>query len=190
MKRVQMILAVAVCILVGAATAHASGHEGLVSSDQLWNYLWRVVNFIVVAAIIWKLAGSKIKDLLSGRQQEIKDNLDDLQTRQATAEKKLKDVEQSIANLDKEKQAVLDEAKVQGEALKVAIIEKAEKDAELIREQAKRTAANEAVGAVEAMRAEVAEMVVQAAEKIVQEKLSDADHDRLVDEYLTKVVLN
>jgi F-type H+-transporting ATPase subunit b len=33
-------------------------------------------------------------------------------------------------------------------------------------------------------------MVVQAAEKIVQEKLSDADHDKLVDEYLTKVVLN
>lgn len=187
MKRVQVILAVAVCLLAGTA-AHAS--EGGVSSDQLWNYLWRVVNFIIVAAIIWKLAGSKIKDLLSGRQQEIKQNLDDLQTRQAEAEKKLRDVEKSIANLEQEKKAILEEARSQGEALKVSIEQKAISDAELIREQAKKTAANEALGAVESIRAEVAEMVVQAAEKIVQEKLSDADHDKLVDEYLTKVVLN
>lgn len=188
MKRVHMILAVAVCILASTAAAHASG--GGVTEDQLWNYLWRIINFVIVVAVIWKLAGSKIKDLLVGRQQEIKENLDDLSTRQAEAEKKLKDVEQSIANLSQEKQAILDEARSQGEALKVAIIEKANKDAEQIREQAKKTAANEATGAVESLRAEVAELVVQAAEKIVQEKLSDADHDKLVDEYLTKVVLN
>ncbi len=188
MKRVQVILAVAVCLLAGTAVAHASGGE--VTGDQLWNYLWRVINFIIVVGIIWKLAGSKIKDLLSGRQQEIKQNLDDLQVRQAEAERKLKEVETSIANLEQEKQAILAEAKSQGEALKVAIEEKALSDAEMIREQAKKTAANEALGAVESMRAEVAEMVVQAAEKIVQEKLSDADHDKLVDEYLTKVVLN
>ncbi len=190
MKRVQMILAVAVCILAGAAVAHASGHGGGVTEDQLWNYAWRVLNFVVVVAILWKLAGSKIKDLLVGRQQEIKENLDDLAVRQADAEKKLKQVEQSIANLSQEKQAILDEAEKQGVALKAAIIEKAEQDAAQIREQAKKTAANEAAGAVEAIRAEVADLVVRAAEKIVQEKLSDADHDKLVDEYLTKVVLN
>nr|WP_147822664.1 F0F1 ATP synthase subunit B [Salidesulfovibrio onnuriiensis] len=185
-----MILAVAVCILAGAAVAHASGHGGGVTEDQLWNYAWRVLNFVVVVAILWKLAGSKIKDLLVGRQQEIKENLDDLAVRQADAEKKLKQVEQSIANLSQEKQAILDEAEKQGVALKAAIIEKAEQDAAQIREQAKKTAANEAAGAVEAIRAEVADLVVRAAEKIVQEKLSDADHDKLVDEYLTKVVLN
>lgn len=188
MKRVQMILAIAVCVLASAAVAHASG--GHVTEKQLWNYLWRIINFAIVVGIIWKLAGSKIRDLLVGRQQEIRDNLEDLQARQADAEQKLKQVEQSIANLAQEKQAILDEARKQGEALKATIIEKAEKDAAQIREQAGKTAVNEAAGAVEAIRAEVAELVVQAAEKIVQEKLSDADHDRLVDEYLTKVVLN
>jgi len=188
LKRVQMILAVAVCILASTAAAQASG--GHVTEDQLWNYLWRVLNLVIVVGIIWKLAGSKIKELLVGRQQEIKENLENLQTRQSEAEKKLKEVERSIANLSAEKQAILDEAGKQGEALKAAIIEQAEQDAVHIREQAKKTAANEATGAVEAIRAEVAELVVQAAEKIVQEKLSDADHDKLVDEYLTKVVLN
>lgn len=188
MKRMHMILAVAVCFLAATATAYASGGE--VSSEQWWNYLWRVVNFAVVAAIIWKLAGSKIKDLLTGRRQKIKEDLDDLEVRQAEAEKKLKEVEKSIISLNQEKRAILEEARTQGELLKRAIEEKAASDAEMIREQAKKTAANEALGAVESIREEVAELVVQAAEKIVQEKLSDSDHDKLVDEYLTKVVLN
>ncbi len=89
-----------------------------------------------------------------------------------------------------EKQQILDDAKAQGETLKVAIIEKAKKDAEALTEQAKRTASNEAAAAIQTIRGEMADMVIEAAEKIVAEKLSAEDHDKLVDDYLTKVVLN
>jgi len=33
-------------------------------------------------------------------------------------------------------------------------------------------------------------MIVAAARKLVEEKLSDKGHEKLVDDYLTKVVLN
>lgn len=169
-----------------AEHAQEAEHHGLP-----WkNYIFRVVNFILFIGILIYAAGGKIKAFFVGRRSQIKDDLDNLQARQAEAEKKLKGVEQSIANLEQEKKAILEEAEQQGQALREAIIEKAKQDAESLKEQAKRTAANEAKGALDDMRAEVAELVVAAAEKIVREKLSDAEHDKLVDEYLNKVVLN
>lgn len=155
-----------------------------------WNFIFRVVNFVLVLSILWWAAGKKIVGFFGGRRRQIKEDLDDLSARQAEAQKKLKDVERSIANLEQEKQAILDQAKTQGEALKAAIIAKAGHDAEAITAQAKRTAENEAKAALDKMRGEMAELVVEAAQKLVKSKLTEKDHDKLVDDYLTKVVLN
>lgn len=191
MKRMYVFFAVLLTALAISSVAFASaeGHP-LFTPENVKNYGLRIVNFIIFAGLLYKFAGAKIKEFFVGRRDQIKQDLDDLQSRQAEAEKKLKDVEAGIANMAQEKKQILDAAKVQGEALKLAIIEKAQKDAEALKEQAQRTASNEAQAAVETIRAEMADMVVAAAEKIVAEKLSAEDHDKLVDEYLTKVVLN
>ncbi|MBU1249160.1 MAG: ATP synthase F0 subunit B [Proteobacteria bacterium] len=169
----------------------ASGGEGGEQHGVPWgNFILRVINFALFIGIIWWAAGKKIMAFFADRKTQISDELDDLAARQAGAEEKLKNVEQGIANLEQEKKSILDEAKAQGEALKAAIIEKGEKDAAALKEQATRTAANEAKAALDGIRAEMAELVVEAATKIVQEKLTEKDHDKLVDDYLTKVVLN
>jgi len=97
-------------------------------------------------------------------------------------------VREILDSLDRD--SILDQAKEQGEALKQSIIQKAEADAEALRAQAKRTAENEAKAALEGMRAQMADMVVEAARKMIEDKLTDQDQEKLVDEYLTKVVLN
>lgn len=165
--------------------AHGGGHHGI----PWGNFIARVINFVLFLGIIWYFAGKKVMAFFTDRKTQIADELDDLSARQAEAEEKLKNVEQGIANLEQEKKAILDEAREQGEILKAAIIEKAEKDATTLKEQAKRTAENESKAALDAIRAEMADMVVEAATKLVQEKLTDKDHDKLVDEYLTKVEL-
>jgi len=182
-------LLIALTITSVAFASEAAGHE-LFNSYAVGRYGLRIVNFILFIGAIWYFAGSKIKGFFVGRRDGIKNELDDLQARKVEAEKKLKEVEAGIANMAKEKQAILDQAKAQGEVIAEAIIAKANKDAEALKEQAKRTASNEAQAAIDTIRAEMAEMVVAAAEKIVAEKLSADDHDKLVDDYLTKVVLN
>nr|WP_319472103.1 F0F1 ATP synthase subunit B [uncultured Pseudodesulfovibrio sp.] len=187
-----VFFAVLLTALAISSVAFASAAEGhaLFTADNVKDYGLRIVNFIIFAGLLYKFAGAKIKEFFVGRRDQIKQDLDDLQTRQVEAEKKLKEVEASIANMAQEKQEILDGAKAQGEAIKAAIVEKAQKDAEALKEQAKRTAANEAQAAIKTIRAEMADMVVEAAEKLVAEKLSAEDHDKLVDDYLTKVVLN
>ena len=78
----------------------------------------------------------------------------------------------------------------QGEAAKAAIIAKAEESAVRLQEQAKRTAQNEIDQAVESIRAEMAEKIALAAERMLAERLTAQEHGKLIDQYLTKVVLN
>lgn len=193
MKRTYLFFTVLLTALAVSSVAFANeggGHHALFTAENVKDYGLRILNFVIFAGLLYKFAGAKVKDFFVGRRDGIKKDLDDLQARQAEAEKKLKGVEASIANMAQEKQQILDDAKAQGEAIKTAIIEKAKRDAAALTEQAKRTASNEAQAAIKTIRAEMAEMVIDAAEKIVAEKLSATDHDKLVDDYLTKVVLN
>jgi F-type H+-transporting ATPase subunit b len=178
-------------VLAFATLAYAEGgeHHG-VDAEMLKNYAYRIVNFIIFIFLIYKFGGAKIAAIFTGRRAQIKKDLEDLTVRKTEAEKKLKDVETGIRNLEQEKAAILAEAQTQGEAIKAAIIEKAHKDAEAMKIQAAASAENEARAAFELVRAEIADQVIAEATKIVREKLTDKDHERLVDEYLTKVVLN
>ena len=189
-KTVFFVVLLTALAISSVAFANAEGGHALFTAENVKDYGLRILNFLFFAFLLYKFAGAKVKDFFVGRRDGIKQDLDDLQSRQAEAEKKLREVESSIANMAQEKQQILDDAKAQGETIKAAIIEKAQRDAEAMTEQAKRTASNEAQAAIDTIRAEMADMVIEAAEKIVAEKLGAEDHDKLVDDYLTKVVLN
>ncbi|MFP4168392.1 MAG: F0F1 ATP synthase subunit B [Desulfonatronovibrionaceae bacterium] len=180
-----MALAV-IALTAGSALAA----EGGADSSKLWNLLWRVINFVIFAWILYKLAGKRIKEFFSGRTYRIENEFQDLEKRKVDAEKRLKEVESRISNLEQEREDILNAAREQGEALKQSIVDKAEKSAEQIREQARKGAEQEAHQAILALRAEMAEMVSEAAEKLVQEKLTQDQHKNLINDYLTKVVLN
>jgi F-type H+-transporting ATPase subunit b len=113
-----------------------------------------------------------------------------LAERREDAEKKLAEVEKNIANIEQEREAILAEFRAQGETLKASIIEGAKESAEKITAQAKLTAEQERRTAVQDVRAEVAELVVDAAERLLAEKLSADEHNKLINDSLTKVVLN
>jgi len=180
-------------VLAFAAVAYASGGEAGnhgIDAATWKNFGFRIVNFIIFIFLIYKFGGAKIAAFFGGRRAQIRKDLEDLEVRQVEAEKKLKDVEAGIRNLEQEKAAILAEAKTQGEAIKASIIEKAQKDAATMQLQAKTSAENEARAAFDRVRGEIADQVIEQATKIVREKLTEKDHERLVDEYLTKVVLN
>ncbi|WP_428564824.1 MAG: F0F1 ATP synthase subunit B [Solidesulfovibrio sp. DCME] len=194
MKRLHLIAAVAF-VLCLAAVAYASGdaeggaeaaHHGLNWKD----FLFRVVNFVLVFGVIAKLAGKKIVGFFRGRSQTIENQLSDLDVRKADAAKRLADIEASISNLAEEKAKIEEEYRRQGEALRDSIVAAAEAKAVQIREQAVAAAEAEAKVAVQKLRAELADSVVSAATTMLQKKLTAKDQEKLVDEYLTKVVFN
>jgi F-type H+-transporting ATPase subunit b len=187
LKKLRIIGMVTAMLLVAVVAFAAEGGD---ASGKLWDLLWRVITFGIVVFLLYKLAGGRAKEFFTGRSYQIKAELDDLEVRKVEAEKQLREVERSIANLDKEREEILDGFKQEGEKLKAAIIASAEAGAQKIKAQAEVSAAQEAKLAMEQVKADMAEKIVQAAEKLLKEKLSKADHEKLVGDYLTKVVLN
>ena len=178
------LLAVVAVVLLAAGLAWAEEHGGggALKADKGLNFIYRVVNFIIFGAIIWFAAGKKMVAGLKSRRYNIETELEDLKQQKADAEAELADVSARIANLKTERQQILDEYRAQGEALKAAIVEKAQVQAEQIKAQAEITAANE--------NRRAADMIMAAATAIVEEKLGQAEQEKLIDEYVTKVVLN
>ena len=183
------IASTAFCYLFFSATFAFAAGDG--ESHESWlNLALRVVNFLLFGYVIYYFFGKQSKAFFTGRTEGIATELASLEERKARAQESLADVEKRIANLEEERQAILAEYTAQGEALKAAIVTQAEKSAAQITAQAKVTAQNEINAAVEAMRAEMAGKIVEATEQLINQKLSDAEHTKLVDKYLTKVVLN
>ena len=192
MKKVIKRTALVLAVLLFGGVVWASGHGSEeASSAAAWkDFFWRCVNFALFAGIIYKLAGSKIKDFFGGRTKDIESKFQTLEKRRREAEQNLKQVEARIANLEQERQEILAEAKRQGEAIKNAIIEKAYKDAEEIKKQAEIKAQQEFEQAIEMIRAEMADKIIESAEKIILSRLGVKEQEQLIDKYLTKVVLN
>ncbi len=192
MKKIIKITTLASVILMVGAMAWAGAHGGEeASSAAAWkDFFWRCVNFALFLGIIYKLAGSKIKDFFGGRTKQIENEFASLENRRAEAEKRLKEVEDKIANLEQERQAILEEAKKQGESIKNAIIEKAYKEAEEIKAQAEIKAKQEFEQEIELIRSEMADKIIESAEKILVSRLGVKEQEELIDKYLTKVVLN
>lgn len=193
MKKIGLIFVFASAIVImGSGIALGSeqgGNGGLIPAD--WqDFILRVINLLIFLAIIYMIAGSKIKGFFTDRRKQISDELEDMEQRKKEAEKKLQEVEKSIAGIEQERQEILDQAKQQGEALKNSIIEKAHEDAERIRQQAQAKSSQEFQQAIEYLRSEMAEEIIKSAEQIIQQKMGKEEQEKLIDNYLTKVVVN
>lgn len=154
------------------------------------NFVARVGNLCLVLYILWRAAGDKIAQLFVGRRAAIANELEELRQRKEDAARSLASLQERIANLSTEQEAILTESREQAEQLRVAILARAEKQAAEIREQATRSAGTQARLELAALRAEMADKIAEAVEKALLEKLTPENHTKLVDKSLKKVVLH
>lgn len=189
MNKARIVLfTLAVCLLT-AACAWASA-EGGHDAPNWKNFILRTINFVLVVGVVWWVGGKKIANTFSGRKLGIENQLADLEERKTSAQKRLADVERSIADLESEKAKILADYKSQGEALKASIVKAAHEQAERVKAQALISAEQEAKMAMDALRVQMADKIIEAAQDALAKKLTAEVQDKLVDDALGKVVLN
>lgn len=181
-----LFIAVAALALLPADVLAAEEH----AAPRWGDFGWRVVNLVLFAAILWHFVGGLCKRFFKNRRETIQTTLDDLEDRRAKAREQLAAVESRIASLDSERKAILDESRQQAEALKRGIVEEAQRQAAQIVEQARLTAENEGRAIIAEVRATIADEIVDATEKALRSKLTAAEHGRLIENSLNKVVLH
>jgi F-type H+-transporting ATPase subunit b len=189
------VVSVAVCLLlVGfvAAGFAAEGGEGAHHVDtarQLKDFGWRLLDFgALLALVIWALKKANVKGTLAARQATIDKALQEAADAKDAAEKKFAEYSAKLAAANKEIDEIYTAIRAEGEAEKVRIIAEARLTAEKIREQASQAANQEVFRARAELRAEAVRLAVELAEQSIKGKIVQDDQDRLVGDYLTKVV--
>ncbi len=174
------------CLAVGTASAasgEGGGGKGWVATDT-----YRVMNFVVLLAALIFILRKPISQALSSRIKSIKEQLESLETQKAEAEKKLAQYNEKLSQLESEAEKIVQGYIQQGNEAKAKILKEAEATAEKLQVQAKRNIEHEFSKARQELQRDVVEKSLAQAEEMLKKTITDKDQDKLVNEYLDKVV--
>ncbi|MFO7963976.1 MAG: ATP synthase F0 subunit B [Desulfobacterales bacterium] len=163
--------------------AHGETAVGWVATDT-----YRVINFTILAAGLFFLLRKPVVRALNARITGIKNQLSELEAKKEAAEKELAAYHDKLAQLEKEAEKIVAEYVKQGDQAKERILKEAELTAVKMEEKARRNIEHEFKQAKRQLQSEVLEQALEKAQKTIVEKITSEDHDRLVDEYIEKVV--
>ena len=150
-------------------------------------YIWTIVTFLILLALLARVAWRPLLDALEKRQDAIRTSLDD--ARKAKEE---------LARLQAESARILAEARTEAaniisstrsDAARFAdeMKQKARVEADALVKNAQREIDTQTHRAIETIRREAIDLSVAVASKILRRDISHADNERLVDDTIREM---
>jgi F-type H+-transporting ATPase subunit b len=166
--------------------ADDSGGSFLVSPD-VGLMIWTLVVFGISMFILGKFAFPRIAEALDRRQKAIEDSIDAAEQTRREADQILSEYRERLAEARGQADDIVARARKTGEAAENEIVAEARSKREDMMEQTRRDIEAETRRAIQAIRAEVADLTVLATEKVARKSLTPDDQKRLVDEALSEL---
>jgi len=156
-------------------------------SESWLSWVFKLINFAVLVGVLIKFAGKPFKDYFINRHNMIKDKFEEAekllreaQDMKATYEKRLESLNDEIEEF---KKAVLADTERENKKIQDEAIAFASK----LKEQATLTYTQEAKEVRDRIKEEMVRLTMEQAEKLVKERLTKEDHNRMVEEFIQKM---
>lgn len=143
--------------------------------------------FIILFVALYKFAFPAIIGMLDKRTETIKESLEKAEQTKVEAERLLDEYKQQMAEARGEASKVIEQGRKVAETMKEEIVAKANEEAAGIVAKAREAMQAEKKAAMAELQASVADISVAVAGKLIGEKLSAADHAKLIDKYVAEV---
>jgi F-type H+-transporting ATPase subunit b len=177
---------------------HAGGHghigaEGVSEDPAEFRSDLAIFTFLVfglLLALLYKYAWGPITEGLHKREAGILQNIADAESARVQAEKMLAAHTEKLEKVQEEIRELLAEARRDAEHTKSDIIATAQKEAEASRQRAVQEIERARDQALDELFAHMGRCVSRATEEVIGRSLSGTDHERLIQEALTKVTHN
>ena len=179
----------ALCLAGPVSAKSGGGHAEQVPKGWAATDTYRVMNFAVLAIGLFILLRKPASRMLGSRIDGIKAQLEDLEAKKKAAEKKLAEYDERLARLDQEADEIIAEYVRQGNDARARILEEAQSAADRLEAQARRNIEHEFNQARLHLQEEIMEKALTKAEEIIKDKITSQDQEKLIDEYLEKVVV-
>lgn len=150
-------------------------------------YIWAIVVFVVLAALLARFAWRPLLDALDRRQEGIRKALDEARDARQELERLRAEASQIMVQARTEADAILSRTRADASRTAEELKQKARADAEHIVRNAERQIEVQALRAVEQVRREAVDLSIAIAGKILQRNLTREDNERLIDETLKEI---
>jgi F-type H+-transporting ATPase subunit b len=161
-----------------------AGHH---SEFNLMEELFRWINFIILAAVLYVVLSKILPRALQDHRQRIQQAIDEAKAGRAAAEQLLQENRQKTANLQQELTQVQAQAAQEREELARRMEAEAQQLATRIVTQARLEVERATERARQSLREEAAALTVQIAEDILQREVRDEDNQAIVRRYIARI---
>jgi F-type H+-transporting ATPase subunit b len=145
-------------------------------------YIWTIVTFLLLLALLAKFAWRPLLQALDERQAQIRKSLDDAQQARQELERVQHESAQVIARARLEADGIVSQSRADAERLRQELRESARAEAATILRNAEKQIELQTLQAVRQIRSEAADLSIAIAEKLIGRHLSKEDNDRLIAE--------
>ena len=173
---------------VFAATEAATEDSGnFLVSPSVGLMIWLLLAFFVTLFILRKYAFPAIADALDKRQRAIEESIDAAERTKQEAEQLLAEYRERLTEARQQADEIVNRARKSADVHEREALEHSKEARDDMLEQTRRDIEAETRRAIQEIRREVADLTVQATEKVTRKSLDDADQRRLVEEALNEL---
>jgi F-type H+-transporting ATPase subunit b len=156
----------------------------LPTGDEL---IFGAIAFFILFALLWRVAFPALRKGLAEREQAIRGELERAEQARLEAEQRREEYEAQLGRAREEADRIVREATEAAESLRRDRVSKAEDEARQIVEKARNDAAGERDRAFSDLRAQVADISIEAASRVLGKELADPQAQRqLVEQFIAQ----
>ncbi len=187
--RIVLIAMIVVVLAAGPLLAAAGGKdkEGPSQGRQIWDTVWRIINFGILVFFLVKYARRPLMAFLRKHGADIGERLENYQAQLAKAKDEYAQTQERLADIQKMIAEIETYMKDEAERARQKIIDQARKNAEHLLDEAKEIASTEVGMARERVKTELVELVITEAEKAIRRDIKPEDDTRLIGDYIGRV---
>jgi len=149
--------------------------------------LWSVVTFLLLLFVLKRVAWGPIISALQTRENEIKEALNSAANARADAEKATADYESIKKEAQSEAQNLLSEAKAMKDKMILEAVQEAKIKADAELKNALELIDAEKAKAVKEIKTVVVDLSIQAASKLIDKNLDNADNKKFINETIDEI---
>jgi F-type H+-transporting ATPase subunit b len=149
--------------------------------------IWEVVNFVILVGVLVYFGRGPLQQMFSTRRSTIASEIETASSLLERAEARNSEWQRKLADLDRELDDIRATARHRAEEEREHILAEASEAAERIQRDAVASVEQELRRAQVELRKEAAQLATELAAGMLREQVGDADRERLLDEFISRV---
>jgi F-type H+-transporting ATPase subunit b len=177
----------ALAALAGSDSALAAEAQEPAGWRVWWDLSWRIINFLILAVLIYKVAKQPLLDFLRGQRDVVTLDLNKLKKAKAAAITESQAIEEKTKNLAEELAQYEERLAAVAAKQRDAIIEAAKREGEMILERAQLWTQQKMRKARVQLAEEILELAAEIAAEKVRQNITAQDKTRMLSEFTGQI---